>query len=57
MTTTGSDQPIYERLVRERGDVVAESRAAAEATQRQANDLLDWRLVRHPESRPDGRLG
>jgi len=37
----GSDQvPIYEDLVRERGDVVAEAQRAAEHTQHQAVELL-----------------
>ncbi|NGO08517.1 hypothetical protein G5C60_13020 [Streptomyces sp. HC44] len=36
-----SDQvPIYEDLVRERGDVVAEAKTAAEQTQHQAAELL-----------------
>ncbi|MFC4470151.1 hypothetical protein ACFPH6_37600 [Streptomyces xiangluensis] len=32
--------PIYEDLVRERGDVVAEAQMAAEHTQHQAAELL-----------------
>ncbi|MFJ9586370.1 hypothetical protein [Streptomyces acidicola] len=32
--------PIYEDLVRERGDAVAEARIAAEHTQHQAAELL-----------------
>jgi hypothetical protein len=32
--------PIYEDLVRERGDVVAEAQQAAEHTQHQAAELL-----------------
>ncbi|MCG7208199.1 hypothetical protein [Streptomyces arenae] len=32
--------PIYEDLVRERGDVVAEARQAADHTQHQAAELL-----------------
>ncbi|MGW0817476.1 hypothetical protein ACWD00_30335 [Streptomyces viridiviolaceus] len=32
--------PIYEDLVRERGDVVAEAQVAAEHTQNQAAELL-----------------
>ncbi|MFD7781265.1 hypothetical protein [Streptomyces sp. NPDC059753] len=34
--------PIYERLVRERGDVLTETRKVAEQTQRQARQELDW---------------
>lgn len=38
---SGSDHvPIYEDLVRERGDVVAEAQRAAEHTQHQAWELL-----------------
>ncbi|MFI1018374.1 hypothetical protein [Streptomyces sp. NPDC020965] len=38
--------PIYERLVRERGDVLAEARKAAEHTQHQARQALDWSGLR-----------
>jgi hypothetical protein len=39
--STGTDHlPVYESLVRERGDVVAEARAVAEQTQRQATQAL-----------------
>ncbi|GAA1504607.1 MULTISPECIES: DEAD/DEAH box helicase family protein [Streptomyces] len=38
--------PIYDRLVRERGDVLAETRAVAEQTQREARQALDWSSVR-----------
>jgi hypothetical protein len=34
--------PIYERLIRERGDVLAETREVAEQMQRQARQALDW---------------
>lgn len=35
------DPPIYERLVRERGDVLTASREVAEQTQRRARQVLD----------------
>ncbi|GAB2728416.1 hypothetical protein [Streptomyces bullii] len=39
--SSGNDHlPIYEDLVRERGDVVAEAQMAAEHTQHQAEELL-----------------
>ena len=34
--------PIYGQLINERGDVVAEARKAAEQTQAQARDALDF---------------
>ncbi|WP_192582935.1 hypothetical protein [Streptomyces albicerus] len=38
---TGNDHlPVYESLVRERGDVVAEARVVAEQAQRQATHAL-----------------
>ncbi|MEU3464046.1 hypothetical protein ABZ721_29345 [Streptomyces sp. NPDC006733] len=43
---TAAQQPIYERLVRERGDVPAEARQAAQQVQRRANEALDWSDVR-----------
>ncbi|MGI5378206.1 hypothetical protein ACQEV2_28935 [Streptomyces sp. CA-251387] len=40
-STAGNDHPpIYEDLVRERGDVVAEAQMAAAHTQNQAAELL-----------------
>ncbi|MFI5998090.1 hypothetical protein ACIBAC_40300 [Streptomyces sp. NPDC051362] len=38
--------PIYDRLVKERGDVLAETRKVAEQTQAQARQALDWSVVR-----------
>lgn len=38
--TTNEHPPIYEELVRERGDVVAEAQMAATHTQNQAAELL-----------------
>ena len=43
MTRTSSESnhiPIYEELVRERGDALAEAQRAAEHTQHQAAELL-----------------
>ncbi len=43
-SSTGSNRlPIYEDLIRERGDVVAEAQLAAEHTQHQAAELLAGR--------------
>ncbi|MET7830704.1 hypothetical protein ABZT23_39350 [Streptomyces sp. NPDC005386] len=43
--------PIYDRLIRERGDVPTETRKVAEQTQAQARQALDWSAVRrsHPD--------
>ncbi|MER5890056.1 hypothetical protein ABT160_40055 [Streptomyces sp. NPDC001941] len=41
-----SATPIYELLVRERGDVLAESRRAAESAHAEARRALDWTSVR-----------
>ncbi|MFD9404961.1 hypothetical protein ACFWA4_39865 [Streptomyces sp. NPDC060011] len=41
--------PIYDRLVKERGDVLAETRNVAEQTQAQARQALDWSAVRHSQ--------
>jgi hypothetical protein len=40
MPTENDHLPIYEDLVRERGDAIAEARTAAERTQHQAAELL-----------------
>lgn len=44
----GDNPPIYEDLVRERGDVVADAQAAAEQAQQQAAQLLGS----HPLDQP-----
>ncbi|MFJ9713653.1 hypothetical protein [Streptomyces sp. NPDC101234] len=45
MTATAwSDAPIYERLIRERGDVAADARKTAEATWREVGRAMDFRL-------------
>ncbi|MGW6215132.1 hypothetical protein [Streptomyces sp. NPDC055109] len=41
--------PIYDRLVQERGDILAEVRKTAEQTQAQARQALDWSGVRQTE--------
>lgn len=46
---------IYERLVRERGDVPAETRMVAEQTQRQAKQALDWSGLRLAEKEREER--
>jgi hypothetical protein len=38
--------PIYGQLIRELGDVVADTRKAAEQTQAQAREALDFSTVR-----------
>ncbi|MEW1780064.1 hypothetical protein [Streptomyces sp. NPDC086777] len=43
-TTARSDAPIYERLIRERGDVAADARVTAEATWREVGRAMDFRL-------------
>lgn len=45
MSSTASPSlvPIYDSLIEEHGDVVAESRRVAEETAREANQALDWR--------------
>lgn len=46
----GNDHlPVYEGLVRERGDVVAEAREVAERTQHEARQAL----AGHPVPRPE----
>ncbi|MER6982911.1 hypothetical protein [Streptomyces carpinensis] len=60
MTRTFTDSghlPIYEDLVRERGDVVAEAQLAAEHIQHQAAELLTGRDVPGRAHRWDGGTG
>ncbi|MEV0113377.1 hypothetical protein AB0H77_09035 [Streptomyces sp. NPDC050844] len=45
-TETSEHPPIYEDLIRERGDVLTETREVAEQAQRQARQALDWSGVR-----------
>ncbi len=42
--------PVYESLVRERGDAVAEARQVAEETQHQVTQALNWHGSVQPES-------
>ncbi|MFI9809879.1 hypothetical protein ACIHEJ_37140 [Streptomyces sp. NPDC052301] len=53
MPIRNDEAPIYEDLVRERGDAVAEARTAAERTQYQAAQLLPG----HDMGRPDRGAG
>ncbi|MFD8724687.1 hypothetical protein ACFV2H_43720 [Streptomyces sp. NPDC059629] len=50
-----SDAPIYERLIRERGDVAADARKTAEATWREVGRTVDFRLP-HAIAARDSRL-
>lgn len=47
--------PIYDRLVKERGDVLAETRQVAEQTQAQARQALDWSDLRHVQKQREER--
>lgn len=44
--------PIYQGMVQDRGDVVAEARLLAEEIQRQAEKALDWSDVHRAHHRP-----
>ena len=51
-TQTGSDRlPVYEGLIRELGDAVAEARVVAEQTQQHMTLALTWPGPPHPEPR------
>ncbi|MER5890477.1 hypothetical protein ABT160_42180 [Streptomyces sp. NPDC001941] len=52
---TAAATPIYESLVHERGDALAETRRAAEQTHTEAREALDWSAVRNTEREPDSR--
>ncbi|MCX4430331.1 MULTISPECIES: hypothetical protein [Streptomyces] len=39
--------PVYERLVREHGDAVAEARVVAEETHRRIAQVLNWHDAHH----------
>lgn len=51
---TSSPTPIYEDLVAEHGDVIAASREAAERSQREASQALDWSELHRGRPRPSG---
>ncbi|MEU0839150.1 hypothetical protein ABZ370_06710 [Streptomyces sp. NPDC005962] len=60
MTTAnrGDLSPIYDSLIAEQGDVLAEAREAAEVIQREAAEALDWSRIRpaqgpHPHQRSE----
>ncbi|MEK8171593.1 hypothetical protein NKH77_25690 [Streptomyces sp. M19] len=45
--------PIYDQLVQEQGDAVAEAREAADHTTREAENVLDWSRFRaRPRAEP-----
>jgi hypothetical protein len=46
--------PVYDSLVRERGDVVTETRVVAEQTQHQAREALNGNAVAHPAGPVEG---
>ncbi|GGY40869.1 hypothetical protein [Streptomyces xanthochromogenes] len=48
-----SHPPIYQRLISERGDVLAETRTVAEQAQYEAREALDWSGVRRAHLRDD----
>jgi hypothetical protein len=55
---TGSDHlPVYESLVRERGDAVAEARVVAERAQHEASQALNWHDMELPEPASDANGG
>ncbi|MFJ9635728.1 hypothetical protein [Streptomyces sp. NPDC101178] len=47
--------PIYDLLVQERGDAPAEARIAAQQTQDEARQALDWSSVRIAAARREER--
>jgi hypothetical protein len=51
-STRNDHLPVYESLVRERGDVVEEARVAAEQTQRQMAEALNGHEGVQPEQGP-----
>ncbi|MFD9540885.1 hypothetical protein [Streptomyces sp. NPDC060022] len=52
---TAEHPPIYDRLVQERGDVLAETRDIAAQTQAQAREALDWSGLRRAEKEREER--
>ncbi|MFD5065526.1 hypothetical protein [Streptomyces sp. NPDC058394] len=56
MTTTDitGHPPIYDLLIQELGDAPAEARKAAEDTQDQAREALDWSTI-HARTAEPGR--
>lgn len=56
-SSTESHPPIYEDLIRERGDVVTEAQRAAEHTHRQAAQLLPGLDVGQQARHWDGNSG
>ena len=56
-STENDHPPIYETLIRERGDVVAEAQLAAEHTHHQAAELLTVRDAGQQVGRWDDSTG
>ncbi|QDN91283.1 hypothetical protein FNV68_43445 [Streptomyces sp. S1D4-23] len=56
-STENDHPPIYEDLIRERGDVVAEAQRAAEHTNHQAAQLLPGRDAGQQARHWDGSTG
>lgn len=55
---SGSDHlPVYESLVRERGDAVAEARVVSEQAQHEASQALNWHDAALPEATSDTNGG
>lgn len=52
---TDEHPPIYDRLVRERGDVLAETRDIAAQMRAQAKEALDWSGLRRAEREREER--
>lgn len=52
---TTEHQPIYDRLVQEGGDVLAETRKVAEQTRAQAQQALDWSGLRRAQKEREER--
>ncbi len=59
MANTGA--PIYDGLIEERGDVLAQARQVAEQTRRVAAEALEWgwpgALEQRPRVRPTSHRG
>lgn len=49
-STENEHLPVYESVVRERGDAVAEARLVAEETHHQVTQALNWHDAAGPES-------
>ncbi|KAF4407499.1 MULTISPECIES: hypothetical protein [Streptomyces] len=54
MPPTAPNPPIYQDLVDEHGDVLAELRRVMEETRNAAAEALDWSDMRDPATPPPG---